>query len=526
MRTMVTQAVRTAGGGKGGAGQNGGTNSSAKSGAANHSGHSAGNAAGTAGRSSGSVRTGSNRNTGASASQSGQRQANRPEPIIPDDSEDAAMNGPAPGNTVNTSTQASRGERAKGAERKTSVPPGATRSPSVVRQSGNAPKSSYPAETSSSSASASVSNTQKPATQAHGGPGTSKQENPGARETRFSQKPASTAGLSGDTPNSGAAGTEAGIPAQASRVNGGTRSDLAGTAYEARSRFTNAPHMTLQSAVQSSSHMSSSASGTSGTGQQAKPERSTPAATSKQGDTGAKEARYSQRPAASGERPPYGTAGTGKSDISAGEADRGTTSHTGTTGMASPAPHPSYVSGVNSHNPATQSDRPKAVGLRAESAQAAANVPHLPSGKSEKAASPSPAKQDTPLAHSPGVGNGEPRKAAGASAARQETRSSRTGSIKSGTAHGAAPSAPARQESRTGRSAGEKPGVAGKTRSPAAVPEESRTPRIPGTGRGVAQKVTGTAPAQQESRLSARTGAADRADSPGHHPGAAETDEP
>lgn len=73
------------------------------------------------------------------AAQSGQswRPANQPVTIIPDDAEAAAMEGPMPASGVTVPPQSSGGV-GKNAARQSSVPPGAVRSPSLIRQSGAA----------------------------------------------------------------------------------------------------------------------------------------------------------------------------------------------------------------------------------------------------------------------------------------------------------------------------------------------------------------------------------------------------
>ena len=73
------------------------------------------------------------------AAQSGQgwRPANQPVTIIPDDAEAAAMEGPMPASGVAVPPQSSGGA-GKNAARQSSVPPGAVRSPSLVRQGGAA----------------------------------------------------------------------------------------------------------------------------------------------------------------------------------------------------------------------------------------------------------------------------------------------------------------------------------------------------------------------------------------------------
>ena len=147
MRTVVSDAVRAAGnavGKNGAAGKPSGE--SANGGKPNYqpSGTSAGKGAG--GRSGASEKAKSSAakqtSTAHSTTQSGAKSrtaANGPVTVIPDDKEDAAMNGPMP--TTPASAQAD-GAGTKGQERKTSVPPGTVRSPSVVKHdaAGNSSK--------------------------------------------------------------------------------------------------------------------------------------------------------------------------------------------------------------------------------------------------------------------------------------------------------------------------------------------------------------------------------------------------
>ena len=84
--------------------------------------------------------------------------SNRPVTIIPDDAEDAAMNGPAPASGATIQPQ-STDQAGKRAERQSSVPSGAVRSPSFVRQGGAASTTAKRISSTSSSATNTGRNT-------------------------------------------------------------------------------------------------------------------------------------------------------------------------------------------------------------------------------------------------------------------------------------------------------------------------------------------------------------------------------
>ena len=88
--------------------------------------------------------------------------SNRPVTIIPDDAEDAAMNGPAPTPGVTTQPQ-STDQAGKRAERQSSVPSGAVRSPSFVRQGGAASTIAKRISTSSSATNTGRNTSSQPA---------------------------------------------------------------------------------------------------------------------------------------------------------------------------------------------------------------------------------------------------------------------------------------------------------------------------------------------------------------------------
>lgn len=495
MRTMVTSAVKSAGTAAGKAessGQSGKqttAHNSVKGGTANYSSsssHTSGK--GAANQAKGTPKAGGAASGTAQGSQS--RAANRPVTIIPDDREDAAMNGPGPtpGSTVGAGAQA--GGDSKSAERKSSVPPGTVRSPSVVKQNGSmtGPQkgTSHPSSSALQGSNTTVqgerrthtgSNTVNSAagtvsTSHRAASGTSTVKSGNAGNASVTQSRPS----SGNKSKNGLAGIASGAThiSHGSSANGST--DTPGKASGTQTRFTNAPH-----------------GGTAGIGARSpSTKESSKADSPRPGTAGTPNAvsRHENRESHAG---PAGTVDGTRSRISITpySAQNHTTRSSAqvnqqsavTSGSSSDTANPANGSSPSQSNPGMKETRfthrtvsgaagigkPPTLNQSMEKGQAASRVAR----RSKGAAGTSAAQEPRPTPSS-GTGTDGARKAPAASAAPQETRhihptgasAEIPGTGKSG--------APARQESRSAQ-----PTATAAAHAPAR--QESGTPHISGT---------------------------------------------
>ena len=255
MRTMVSNAVNTVA--KNYAGEKRGE-TDGKGGKPNYGNPAApGRGVGASSRS----HTGRNTKTNvqnAAAAQSGQSRAAsaRPVTVIPDDKEDAAMNGPAPVSGASVHTQTGSGT-AKSTERKTSVPSGVVRSPGVIKQNTAAGGSNT--ASSQSTRQVHTQSEKSPAATAH-----NPAMHPGAAGKAALSTP-QAAPNGGKAPRPGAAGTAQGASGNDPRGSGAP--DQHGTAGTAatQSNIHNSPRVVQSHAVQSSVQASQQNGGTSAT---------------------------------------------------------------------------------------------------------------------------------------------------------------------------------------------------------------------------------------------------------------------
>ncbi len=246
MRTMVSQAVRTAGiatGKSGGAGAN-------ANGGKPHFGKSTAGAsqrgAGVKGAKSQQQKTAPQNGTAANGQN--WQPAGRPVTIIPDDKEDAALNGTAQmTGAAAVQKQSAGGE--KGAERKTSVPPGTTRAPSVVKHGGTTAKHTA----AGGSSTHSMASQERWHSDTANAPGVAAASHPGTAGSGASASCGGTGMRTGVRP--GTAGTARGTASAAARGSGaGVQPGTAGTA--AVTRITNALRTTQVQTTRSSAESS------------------------------------------------------------------------------------------------------------------------------------------------------------------------------------------------------------------------------------------------------------------------------
>lgn len=459
-----------------------------------------------------------NTNTHTSSSQTGAVQnggqkwspVGQPVNIQPDDNEAAAMEGASPMPNINTQAQSSDAS-GKTPDRKSSVPPGAARSPSYMKPGGGANTNSAKGSTTNSSRNTSAASVTQTGT---GESGTHKPGTAGS-VTGSNVRMASD---NGRTPQSGTAGTGDTSGTRRTSVEGKTpRPGMAGTAASSKVRAGTVNGKTMQSGTAgtvaaSSEHtvhggVQSSSNGTAGTASPASM-RFTNATISTQNQTAHNSGKSEQQSAVTldgakqapsggvGKTPPASMPGTGASHGSAESRfsqrpaaaqplHSGTGPQPGTAGTAPTA------QSSNSGQPAKESQRIGGVG-NGSPAPASAQL----SGT---------ARQEPRISHQSGTASGgsKPSRAS----AQQEPRKARPSSVNDGGKRGASAPAPAWQERRAasrepsaikGMASIQHPGTAG-TAPPAARPsragkDDTRAPRPENTTPADAKE--DTAPAE------------------------------
>ena len=432
MRTMVSSAVNTVA--KNHAGEKRGE-TDGKGGKPNYGNPAAsGKGAGASGR----THTGRNTKTNlqnAVAAQSGQSRAAsaRPVTVIPDDKEDAAMNGPAPVSGASVHTQTGSGT-AKSTERKTSVPSGVVRSPGVIKQNTAAGGSNT--ASSQSTRQVHTQSEKSPAATAHNpalhpgaagkaalstpqaAPNGGKAPRPGTAGTGTGS-PQHKASGSGARLQRGTAGTAQGASGNDPRGSGAPdQHGTAGTA-DTQSNIRNSPRVVQSHAVQSSVQASQQNGGTSAT-DAAKPVSGTSPQNSE-----LRSNRFSQRPP--GAR---------------GGVARVVSSKTAAAGAAEPKP---ATTGRESPHGTAQA----AVASRLGTAQQEPRAPRLSGSGIEPARkAPAPASQESHTARPPVASSGSMSKPTVSAPARQETRAAHPASARTDTARKSSSPTPAQQESK------------------------------------------------------------------------------
>ena len=432
MRTMVSNAVNTVA--KNHAGEKRGE-TDGKGGKPNYGNPAApGKGAGASSRS----HTGRNTKTNvqnAAAEQSGQSRAAsaRPVTVIPDDKEDAAMNGPAPASGASVHTQTGSGT-AKSTERKTSVPSGAVRSPGVIKQ--NTATGGSNTASSQSTRQVHTQSEKSPAATAHN-PAT----HPGAAGKAALSTP-QTAPNGGKAPRPGTAGTGTGSPqhkasgsgarlqrgaagtAQGASGNdprGSGASDQHGTAGTAttQANIRNSPRVVQSHAAQSSVQASQQSGGTPVA------DAAKPVGGASPQNSELKSTRFSQRPLGA------------RSGVV-----RVVSSKTVAAGAAEPKP-------VTAGREVLHGTAPAAVASRLGTAQQEPRAPR-PSGSGVEPArkAPAPASQESHTARPPVASSGSMSKPTVSAPARQESRAAHPASVRTDTARKSSSPTPAQRESK------------------------------------------------------------------------------
>lgn len=493
VRSMASNVVKAAGNSAGSAakGSSGsGSEAKANGGKPNfNSPAGAGSSKGASGKGTGQKGAGGNssaqQNTSTSSTRttqnSGQKwsPAGQPVNIQPDDNEAAAMEGTSPMPNINTQAQPSDAS-GKTPDRKSSVPPGAARSPSYMKQGGGANTNNAKGSTTNSSRNTSTATGTQTNTGERGAsrPGTAgkvriasdkgRTPRPGTAGTAAGSK-VRTGTVSGKTPQPGTAGTasafsEHNVHGGGQPSNGGT----AGTGSPTATRFSSTARSTQNQTLHNSGKSEQQSAVTLEGAKQAPSGgvgKAPPASMSGTGaSSGSAESRFTQRPAAtqplhSGTGPQPGTAGTSpaaqssKSGQPAKESQR-----IGGAGNGAPAP----ASGTARQEP---------------------RIPHQ-SGTASGESKPSraSARQESRAQRQKPV-------TADASA-QQKSRAARTARLNDGEKRGASGTAPARQVRKVatrepsaikGMASVQRPGTAG-TAPPAARPsragkDDTRAPR-------------------------------------------------
>ena len=436
MRTMVGNAVRTAGkatGKTGGTAQSKETNTNG--GKPNYK-NPAASGAGMSSRSknAGTGANGAQRTTAAQsgAAQSGgqQRPAGQPVTVVPDASEIAAMDGASPAPNVSAAAQ-QRGEPTKGQERRSSVPPGAVRSPSVVKQGGAV---SNTAKSTNTSRNTSSVRSEASATVKGGG----STPHPGAAG-KSGVTGMRTAAANGKVPQPGSAGIGAGSPqrnaldsgARLQRGTAGTTPGMSGnnayangtTEHHGTAGTTgmqtsvhNAPRTMQSHSSQSSVQASHQNAGTSAI------DAAKPVGGALSQDSELRSTRFSQRPA---------SAKGGVVRVVSSKAAAGATE-----------PKPAATSGAAPHSAA-----PAPTASRSSTAQQESRAPR-PSNVGVESArkAPAPAQQEPRPARPSAAGSGSVNKPSVSAPARQESRAARPSSAKLDAARKSSTHATAQQE--------------------------------------------------------------------------------
>ena len=407
MRTMVSNAVNTVAKNQA---REKRSETDSKGGKPNYGNPAApGKGAGASSRSHTSRNTKTNaRSTAAAQSAQSRAAAARPITVIPDDKEDAAMNGPAPASGASIHAQAGSGT-VKSEERKTSVPSGVIRSPSVIKQSTAAVGSNAMSSQSTR--------------QIHAQPEKSTAANnpamhPGAAgKAALSAPQAAPSG--GKAPHPGAAGAGA-SSSQRKAPNSGARlqRDTAGIA-SMHASIHNSPRVVQSHAAQSSMQASQQSGGTPAT-DAAKPVGGTSPQNSELRST-----RFSQRPA-----------------NARGGVVRVISSKAATAGATEPKP-------TTAGREAPHSATPAPTAPRSSTASQEQRAPR-PSGSGVESVrkAPAPASQESRTARPPAANSGSMSKPTVSAPARQETRAAHPGGTKPDSARKISSPAPARQESK------------------------------------------------------------------------------
>ena len=429
MRTMVSNAVNTVA--KNHAGEKRGE-TDGKGGKPNYGNPAAsGKGAGASSRS----HTSRNAKTSAqstAAAQSGQSRpaTARPVTVIPDDKEDAAMNGPAPTSGASVHTQTGSGT-AKSEERKTSVPSGAVRSPSVIKQNtatvgrnAMSSQNTRQVHTQSEKSTAAHNPAMRPGVAGkaalsapQAAPSGGKAPHPGTAGTGTGS-PQSKAPDSGARLQRGTAGTVASMSGNNSRGSGA--SDQHGTAGTAamQANIHNSPRVVQSHAAQSSVQASRQSGSTPAT-DAAKPFGGTSPQNSELRST-----RFSQRP------------------VSArGGVVRVVSSKTA-AGAVEPKP-------ATAGREAPHSAAPAPTAPRSNTAPQEPRAPHSSgSGVESARKTPVPVSQESRTARPLAASSGSMSKPTVSAPARQETRAAHQGGTKPDSARKISSPAPARQESK------------------------------------------------------------------------------
>ena len=437
MRTMVSQAVRTAGIATGKTGVAGGKGEGANTnGSKPHLGKSAAGASqrGAGGKSAKTAQQKSAPQSGTAKTGQAWQPAGRPITIIPDDREDAAMNGTAPMSGASAVQGQSTGGE-KSAERKTSVPPGTTRSPSVVKSSGSVVKHTAAASSTRSTA---------------------------AQESRKSHTESAKASGGAAASHPGTAGKGASVPKGGTGMRTGVRPGTAGTAHGAAERSTqskaagaqpgtagNAASTRITNVSRTTQVQSTRASAESSQQLQAGAEKAPCAAgsgvvkpvASRQGKSAANVPRFTQRPASvSGGASSTAPAKAGGSEQAKGSAvPSGAATKAGTARQEARAPRTSAAGGGFAAK----------ASMSATAAQEGrtGRTPRQASEQTRRPATTTPARQEARAAHPAGAKAERPHKQPISATARQESRlRTQNGhtekSAKPVLRHGAAGSAP------------------------------------------------------------------------------------
>lgn len=411
MRTMVSQAVRTAGIATGKTGVAGGKGEGAKAnGSKPHLGKSAAGASqrGAGGKSAKTAQQKSASQTGTAKNGQAWQPAGRPITIIPDDREDAALNGTPPMSGASAAQGQSAGGE-KGAERKTSVPPGTTRSPSVVKNGGSVVKHTAASSTRSTAAQES----RKSHTESAKAPGVAAASHPGTAGKGASVPKSNTGMRTGARP--GTAGTAHGAAERPTQgKSAGVQPGTAGNA--ASTRITNVSRTTQVQSTRASAESSQQlqagaekAPGMAGNGV-------VKSVASRQGKSAANAPRFTQRPAsASGGVSSAAPAKTGGAEQAKGStAPSGVAVKAGTARQEARAPRTSSAGGGFA---------PKAsMSATASQEGRTGRIPRQASEQAHRTAATTPARQEARAAHPAGAKAERPHKQPISATARQESR--------------------------------------------------------------------------------------------------------